>query len=57
MGKLIQITINVPVHIGASKVLFSNQIGVAKVNKATGKSVFQNVADHKNHIHMDCRFP
>ncbi|MFR9694851.1 hypothetical protein ACL02V_29500 [Bacillus mobilis] len=43
------------VEAGASKVFFSDQKVVDAVNKATGKNVCQNIDNHKNHIHMDCR--
>jgi hypothetical protein len=43
------------VEAGATKVFFSDQAVVDAVNKATGKSVCQNIKDHENHIHMDCR--
>lgn len=43
------------VEAGASRVFFSDQAVVDAVNKATGNTVCSNIANHENHVHMDCR--
>jgi len=43
------------VEAGASKVFFSDQDVVDAVNKVASRKICQNIPNHENHIHMDCR--